>query len=59
MTLQDAQKDAIRSKLLEALSSESQAGARHKISDAVAEVARQYTDEGEYHHDKTGETARC
>ena len=48
MSLQPNQKEAIRSKLLQALGGETQSGARNKISDAIAEVARQYTDEGRY-----------
>jgi vacuolar-type H+-ATPase subunit F/Vma7 len=35
---------AIRQKLLETLGSETDRAVRNKISDAVAEVARQYTD---------------
>lgn len=46
MTLQQAQKVAIRQKLLECLHNEPLAQVRHKIGDAVAEVARQYTDDG-------------
>ena len=37
---------AIRQKLLECLQSESLGVVRHKIGDAVAEVARQYSDDG-------------
>ena len=37
--------EAIRTKLLEALGSESDVQVRHKIGDAVADIARQYTDE--------------
>lgn len=37
---------AIREKLLACLSSESLPDVRKKIGDAVAEVARQYTDNG-------------
>ncbi|KAL8690553.1 MAG: hypothetical protein Q9218_004030 [Villophora microphyllina] len=47
ITLQHAQKEAIRQKLLEALQSESLPHVRHKIGDAVAEVARQYCDQGQ------------
>ncbi|KAI9861517.1 MAG: hypothetical protein M1824_002409 [Vezdaea acicularis] len=47
LTLQQLQKLAIREKLLESLGHESVSQVRHKIGDAVAEVARQYTDEGE------------
>lgn len=35
---------AIRQKLLECLANESDRAVRNKISDAVADVARQYTD---------------
>lgn len=41
----------IRQKLLETLGTEPDRTVRNKISDAVAEVARQYTDNGEYHED--------
>ena len=44
MLLQPAQKVAIRQKLLECLQSERLPIVRHKIGDAVAEVARQYSD---------------
>ena len=40
-----AQRTEIRSKLLLSHASESRVGARKKIADAIAEVARQYTDE--------------
>jgi hypothetical protein len=43
--LQPAQREAIRSKLLECLGSESLSQVRNKIGDAVAEVARQYTED--------------
>jgi CHAD domain-containing protein len=46
MTLQVAQKTAIRQRLLECLDTESISQVRNKISDAIAEIARQYTDEG-------------
>ena len=46
MLLQLPQKVAIRHKLLECLQSESLPLVRHKIGDAVAEVARQYSDDG-------------
>lgn len=36
----------IRQKLLETLGSEADRGVRNKIGDAVAEVARQYSDNG-------------
>lgn len=44
MLLQPPQKVAIRQKLLECLQSENFKMVRHKIGDAVAEVARQYAD---------------
>lgn len=46
LALQEAQRVAIRQKLLECLQNESLSQTRHKIGDAIAEVARQYTDEG-------------
>lgn len=46
LTLQLAQKIAIRQKLLQALETENIPQIRHKIGDAVAEVARQYADSG-------------
>ena len=46
MLLQQPQKVAIRQKLLECLQSENLPFVRHKIGDAVAEVARQYSDDG-------------
>ena len=46
MLLQAPQKLAIRQKLLECLQSENLSVVRHKIDDAVAEVARQYSDNG-------------
>ncbi|KAK5164699.1 hypothetical protein LTR04_001731 [Oleoguttula sp. CCFEE 6159] len=47
MTLQQPQRNVIRSNLLECLAIESVPQVRNKIGDAVAEIARQYTDEGE------------
>lgn len=44
LTLQRDQAYAIRQKLLEALSTESTNGVRNKIGDAVAEIAREYSD---------------
>ena len=41
-------KSAIRSKLLECLAGEQINHVRNKISDAIAEIARQYTDNGRY-----------
>lgn len=46
LTLQQPQKIAIRQKLLECLQNETLPPVRHKIGDAVAEVARQYADDG-------------
>jgi len=40
------QKNAIRAKVLECLSNETEVSVRHKIGDAVAELARQYAAEG-------------
>ncbi|KAH0542383.1 hypothetical protein FGG08_003228 [Glutinoglossum americanum] len=47
VTLQQAQKVAIRQKLLECLTGEALPHVRNKIGDAVAEVARQYADYNE------------
>jgi importin-5 len=46
LALQQPQKIAIRQKLLECLQTEELPRVRHKIGDAVAEIARQYSDEG-------------
>lgn len=46
LTLQQPQKVAIRQKLLECLRDEKMPLVRHKIGDAVAEIARQYVDDG-------------
>jgi hypothetical protein len=43
--LTHAQRTEIRSKLLLSLANETRVGARKKIADAIAEIARQYTDE--------------
>jgi hypothetical protein len=48
MLLQTPAKVAIRQKLLECLQSETLPDVRHKIGDAVAEVARQYSDDGKW-----------
>ena len=45
-TLQNPVKEAIRAKLLECLQNETLLHVRHKVGDAVAEIARQYTDSG-------------
>ena len=42
--LDPAQKVAIRQKLLECLQGETLPHVRHKVGDAIAEVARQYAD---------------
>ena len=44
--LQQPQKIAIRQKTLECLQNETQNTVRHKIGDAVAEIARQYAESG-------------
>lgn len=46
LTLSNEAKLAIRSKLLECLAAEQISHVRNKIGDAVAEIARQYTDNG-------------
>ena len=46
MTLQEPEQIAIRSKLLQCMQSEATGHVRNKIGDAVAEIARQYSDEG-------------
>ena len=46
--LPEPQKQAIRQKLLECLQSEREKTVRHKIGDAVAEIARQYAEAGVY-----------
>ena len=46
LLLQDPQKLIIRQKLLECLQNEADSGVRHKVGDAVAEIARQYADDG-------------
>ncbi|MCJ1382400.1 hypothetical protein MMC17_005513 [Xylographa soralifera] len=47
LTVGQQQKIAIRSKLLQCLQNELTPPVRNKIGDAVAEIARQYTDDGE------------
>ena len=47
LTLSQDARGAIRSKLLECLANEQINHVRNKISDAIAEIARQYTDNGE------------
>jgi hypothetical protein len=46
MTLTPPQRAAIREELLLALTNEGTANVRNKTSDAVAELARQYVEEG-------------
>jgi hypothetical protein len=46
ITLKEPERNAIQAKLLQALASESTPSVRNKVSDAVAELARQYTEEG-------------
>lgn len=48
LTIAQPQRDVIREKLLQALSTEATPMVRNKVSDAVAEIARQYTEDGEY-----------
>lgn len=48
LALSDDQVNVIRQKVLESLVSESERAVRNKISDAVAELARQFTDNGEF-----------
>lgn len=45
LQLHDAQRVEIRTKLLQAYAAETRASVRNKIADAIAEIARQYTDE--------------
>ncbi len=44
VSLAKDQANVIRQKLLETLAAESDRGVRNKISDAVAEIARQYSE---------------
>lgn len=46
LTLNEAEREAIRAKLLHCLATETDSSVRTKIGDAVAELARQHTDEG-------------
>jgi importin-5 len=46
LTLPQAEREAIRAKLLQCLSTETDSSVRSKIGDAVAELGRQHTDEG-------------
>lgn len=58
LTLQQPEREAIRGKLLQCLASETDNSVRSKIGDAVAEIGRQHTDEGETHtHTTAGRIA--
>jgi len=46
LTLSEEAKSAIRGSLLQALAAEQHHPTRNKIGDAVAEIAREYTDNG-------------
>lgn len=48
MLIQPPQRIAIRQKLLECFQNETLAQVRHKIGDGIAEVARQYSDDGRW-----------
>lgn len=48
LTLQQAEREAIRAKLLQCLSTETDSSVRSKIGDAVAELGRQHTSEGAF-----------
>jgi hypothetical protein len=52
LTLGDGEREAIRAKLLTCLAKETDNSVRSKIGDAVAELARQHTDESKRRHDK-------
>lgn len=56
LQLNNESKTAIRSKLLQCYANESKKSVRHKIADAVAEIARQYTDETIYAPDGSRDT---
>lgn len=47
LTIPQPQRNAIRQKLLQCLEGEQSAQVRNKVGDAIAELARQYTEEGE------------
>jgi hypothetical protein len=47
LTLNPPEREAIRAKLLSCLANETDNSVRGKIGDAVAELARQHTDEGD------------
>lgn len=46
LTLPQPQRNAIREKLLQCLEGEQNTQVRNKVGDAIAEIARQYTEEG-------------
>lgn len=46
LTINQSEREAIRAKLLQCLAKEGEPSVRSKIGDAVAELARQHTDEG-------------
>jgi hypothetical protein len=48
LTIPQPQRNAIREKLLQALTTEAMAVVRNKVSDAIAELARQYTEDGKF-----------
>ena len=50
LCLGENEKNFIRQRLLQCLANEQMANVRHKIGDAVAEIARQYTDYGMLDH---------
>lgn len=50
ISLPAEQAQVIRQKLLEVLSAETDRSVRNKISDAIAEIARQYTENGSFPH---------
>lgn len=54
LLLQTQQQVVIRQKLVECLQTESLPQVRHKIGDAVAEVARQYSDNGRWSQAELG-----
>ena len=53
LTIQQAQRNAIRAKLLQCLEGEQISHVRNKVGDAIAELARQYTEEGTISHQGT------
>ena len=49
LSLLQPQQVAIRQKLLQCLGNEALPHVRNRVGDAVAEIARQYSEEGAYH----------